>query len=408
MIAFAFGFLLVDVFHDSIMLTGLSFLELLKLHVNSMEIALFSFLVIGLIVAASSILKGIEHDRKAELQSYNAILQSLIDSTDDATLISDKYALPVLWNKAYASIMKEALNIDMREGLQPHKQLKDEKLIAWWDDLHKRVLSGESFRIEYSHDFEKDDIRHYEISYNPIFEDGEISGFSEFTRDITDRKMAMKMIERSENKYRTLLNNIPQKIFYKDINSVYILCNESYAKDLNIEPSEVIGKTDYDFYPKELAEKYRTDDKEIMESCKMLEIEENYFVDGKEMTVNTLKAPMFDESRKTVGIFGVFWDITERKKMEETLQNAHDELEIRVQERTAELEKANEELQFEIESRKKTEESLVSNEKRFRAAATTTADLIWEGDVRVDILRWHGDIDTILGYEQNEFPRTVS
>ena len=170
-IALAFGFFIIDVFHDSIILTGLSFLELLKLHVNSLEIALFSLLVIGLIVAASLILKRIERDRKAELQSYNAILQSLIDSTDDATLISDKYALPVLWNKAYVGIIKEALNIDMRKGLQPHKQLTDEKSIAWWDNLHKRVLGGESFRMEYSHDFGEADIRHYEISFNPIFED---------------------------------------------------------------------------------------------------------------------------------------------------------------------------------------------------------------------------------------------
>jgi len=302
---------------------------------------------------------------KIELQSSNAILQSLVDSTDDATLISDRYARPVLWNKAYARTMKDALSIDMRKGLQPHKLLKDEEVIAWWDNLHKRVLSGESFRVEYSHDFGKGDIKHFEISYNPIFKDGEITGFSEFTRDITDRKTAMELSERSENKYRTLLNNIPQKIFYKDINSMYMLCNESYAKDLKIEPSEIIGKTDCDFYPKELAEKYINDDKEIMDSGKISEIEEIYVADGKEMTVNTLKAPLLDNIGKTIGIFGIFWDITDRKNTEEALQRAHDELEQRVKERTLELQEKNTTLKVLMEQRihDKTilEEQILSN-----------------------------------------------
>jgi PAS domain S-box-containing protein len=164
-------------------------------------------------------------------------------------------------------------------------------------------------------------ISHFEITASPLRDKtGKIIAGIEVARDITERKTAEKLIERSENKYRTLLNNIPQKIFYKDIESVYILCNESYAKDLNIEPSEIIGKTDYEFYPKELAEKYRTDDKKIMDSGKISEIEEKYIADGKEMTVNTLKAPILDESGKTIGIFGIFWDITDRKQAENIIQ----------------------------------------------------------------------------------------
>ncbi len=69
------------------------------------------------------------------------------------------------------------------------------------------------------------------------------------------------MVSLFRNKSRVLLENLPQKIFHKDKNSVYVSCNNNYARDLKIQPDEIIGKTDYDFYTKELAEKYRADDK---------------------------------------------------------------------------------------------------------------------------------------------------
>jgi PAS domain S-box-containing protein len=58
----------------------------------------------------------------------------------------------------------------------------------------------------------------------------------------------------SESKYRTLLENLPQKIFLKDRNSVYVSCNENYARDLKIRPEDIVGKTDSDFYPRSLSE----------------------------------------------------------------------------------------------------------------------------------------------------------
>ena len=96
----------------------------------------------------------------------------------------------------------------------------------------------------------------------------------------------------SKKKYKTLLENLPQKIFIKDKNLVYVSCNENYRKDLNIGLGEIIGKNDYDFHPDELAEKYRADDKRIMESGKTEDIEEKYIVNGNEIWVNSVKTPI--------------------------------------------------------------------------------------------------------------------
>jgi PAS domain S-box-containing protein len=186
------------------------------------------------------------------------------------------------------------------------------------------------------------------------------------------RRHTKQAFRESENYYRTLVENLPQKIFLKDKNSVYLSCNENYSRDLKIRPDEITRKTDYDFYPRELAKKYRTDDKRIIESGKTEDIEERYIQDGKEVIVHTVKTPIKDKRGKIIGVLGIFWDITKQKSAEDDLRKYREQPEEMVEKRTAELKMVNEQLQREITERRRTEEVL----REYQRAIEGSQDII--------------------------------
>ena len=144
------------------------------------------------------------------------------------------------------------------------------------------------------------------------------------------RHTAEEALRASENKYRILFESIPQMIFTKDLNSVYLTCNRNYARDLGIQPEELSGHTDYDFFPKDLADKYRADDRRIMDSGIQETIEERYIRSEYEAWRQAIKTPIRNEDGTVAGILGIFWDITERRLAAQKLQEQAALLDITV------------------------------------------------------------------------------
>mgnify|MGYP001568445415 CR=1 FL=1 len=158
-------------------------------------------------------------------------------------------------------------------------------------------------------------------------------------------KLADELLRKTEFQQKAILDNIPDIAWLKDNEGKYIAVNEAYGKACGLRPDDIIGKTDLDIWPRELAEKYRKDDNEVMNSGKRQCFDEP--LDDKEgriLRIETIKTPVFNDQGETIGTTGIARDITERKKYEEKLQEIRKELEIRVKVRTAELSKVNEDL----------------------------------------------------------------
>lgn len=125
-------------------------------------------------------------------------------------------------------------------------------------------------------------------------------------------------ISETRNQLHTLLNTIPDLIWLKNKEGVYLLCNPMFERFFGAKEEEIIGKTDYDFVDKELADFFRHNDNLAMESNIPANNEEwiTFADDGHRALFETTKIPMFNEEHLLIGILGVAHDITERHNSE--------------------------------------------------------------------------------------------
>ncbi|HTY37460.1 MAG TPA: PAS domain S-box protein [Bacteroidota bacterium] len=141
--------------------------------------------------------------------------------------------------------------------------------------------------------------------------------------DITERKEAEELLRQTQTMLSQVLDSIPQSVFWKDLSGVFLGCNEGFAASTLLKvPASVVGKTDYDLSPsRELAEQYRADDREVVQSGrpKVHILEEFRTSEGITRWVDTTKVPLRNSAGEIFGVLGVNEDITIRKKAQEEL-----------------------------------------------------------------------------------------
>ena len=165
-------------------------------------------------------------------------------------------------------------------------------------------------------------------------------------------------LSRERGMMRTLIYTLPDLIWLKNEEGVYLACNKRFEQFLGAKEADIIGKTDYDFVSKELADIFRRNDRLAMErnGPSVNEEEVLFAADGHREFLETTKVPMLDDQGNLLGVLGIGHDITERKSAERELKKHQQQLEKLVEERTA---------------------SLRESESRFREVANAAPVLIW-------------------------------
>lgn len=147
----------------------------------------------------------------------------------------------------------------------------------------------------------------------------------QLTREIEERRKAEQARQESQQMLQSILDTIPVRVFWKNLDSKYLGCNRPFALDAGLpSPEEIIGKNDFQMGWAEQAELYRSDDRLVMEtgSPKLGYEEPQTTPDGGRTWLRTNKVPLLDANGKVKGVLGTYEDITANKQMEESLRTS--------------------------------------------------------------------------------------
>jgi PAS domain S-box-containing protein len=175
---------------------------------------------------------------------------------------------------------------------------------------------------------------------------GRVRGATVIFHDITTRRLQQIQLLEGERQKRAILDNIPDIAWLKDREGRFVAVNMPLAQAAGLAgPEAVLGKTDYDLWPRDLAARYRADDDEIMATGRHKRVEEPLIeASGVVRWIETFKTRIVGDNGEVIGTTGIARDVTERKRAEQALRVTNDELERRVTLRTEELAEVQENL----------------------------------------------------------------
>jgi PAS domain S-box-containing protein len=189
--------------------------------------------------------------------------------------------------------------------------------------IHKALNNDKRYEIEYRILHKKGNIVWvYEKGQIIINPEGRVNFLDGIIVDITDRKNAQEELDKERALLDTFMDNVPDNIYFKDIESRFIRINKAMAGYFGLKnPGEAVGKKDSDFFSDEHAQQAYADEQGIIKTGMAVRKEEKEtWPDGKISWVSTAKLPLFNEKKEITGTFGISRDIMEKKQYEESLK----------------------------------------------------------------------------------------
>lgn len=156
---------------------------------------------------------------------------------------------------------------------------------------------------------------------------GKLLYYEGTVEDITQRREAEAKVRDSEALYHSLVETLPQNIFRKDLQERFTFANQQFCRTLGKPLEQILGKTDFDFFPATLAAKYQRDDHRVLETGRPFEtVEEHQLPGGQKIYVQVVKTPLRGAYGQFIGLQGIFWDITAQVLAEEQIRKTNAEL----------------------------------------------------------------------------------
>ncbi len=292
-----------------------------------------------------------ERDLGLELAERKRIERSLRESRDQMRLITDNlpFAISYLDNEGRYRFVnrtvetwfdrpaKELFGQTIRDvlGQEAHDAVTPQVVAA---------LRGEAQHDERVIGYPDGKTRTVELTYVPDIDETEtIRGCFAFAQDITERKRAEAALRESEALFRAFVDNIPVEIAIRDTEGRFLFVNAAWENDEGPTKEQIIGMTVHEVYSKEGADLYQSQDRAVLDTGQVVDqVVEVPAMPGRgvnpnPITMHTIKFPIRDARGDITKIGAIGINITERKQAEQEIQKLNEDLERRVEERTAEL-----------------------------------------------------------------------
>ena len=266
------------------------------------------------------------------LQHEKIVLRTLIDNLPDVIYVKDLEGCKVLANVADLRNMGKQSEAEVL-GKNDFEIFPEEIARKFIEDDQQVIKTGKPVlnREEYFIDSNGEKKWLLTTKLPLRDENGDITGLLGIGRDITEMVQTHEVLQKEKNLLRTLIDNLPDLIFFKDTKGHYMLNNSAHLKYLGAKSQEeVLGKTTFDFNPIEIAEQYFQEEMKIIQNGNPLVEKEEMILYpelGERLCHLTNKIPIKDNEGEIIGIVGVSHNITNRKKADEAIKKAYEELE---------------------------------------------------------------------------------
>jgi PAS domain S-box-containing protein len=241
------------------------------------------------------------------------------ESDDDFTFIFRR-------NNA-AHQQRTGFSDDEFRGQTPRELLGDEQGAAVAANYRRCVKQRDT--IEYKETLEFPSGKsHWQTKLTPITENGQVTQIVGVARDVTEQKEHEQEMQRMHRRFEAVLGTMPAAVFLKDTDGQYLMMNQACRELFGVGDKEIVGLADDDFFPPEVAEKARSDDRQVIENGETIEIEERIPTATGNTVRLTRKSPVYDDDGDIMGLCGVSTDITERKEREKKLEETKNRLDV--------------------------------------------------------------------------------